>query len=324
MVKTKQGLDMFTVAPGVFGLKDTFVNMYMIADEDDVDKWILVDAGLKWSASKIKKMAAMIFGENSKPKCIVLTHGHFDHVGSVRSLAEEWNVPVYAHYLEQPYLNGQSSYPPPDPSVGGGMMASMSWMYPKGPINICDRLLLLDDDGSVPYLSDWKFIHTPGHSPGHISLFRESDRVLISGDAFVTTKAESAIAVFNDKKEISGPPKYFTMDWEAAARSVQRLANLEPEIIATGHGKPMAGPTVLDELHALVREFAKKAKPSHGRYIDEPAIANESGVIYVPPKPGMRTSTMLIYSAVAIGLLVLGARYINQKNNRRRELQSEL
>jgi len=212
MVKTKQGLDMFTVAPGVFGLKDTFVNMYMIADEEDADKWILVDAGLKWSAAKIKKMAAMIFGENSKPKCIVLTHGHFDHVGSVRSLAEEWNVPIYAHYLEQPYLNGQSSYPPADPTVGGGMMASMSWMYPKGPININNRLLMLDDNGNVPYLSDWKFIHTPGHSAGHISLWREKDRVLIAGDAFVTTKAESAIAVFNDKKKISGPPKYFTVD----------------------------------------------------------------------------------------------------------------
>jgi len=75
----------------------------------------------------------------------------------------------------------------------------------------------------------------------------------------------------------------------------------------------MAGPSVLDELHALVKNFAKKAKPNHGRYVDEPAIANESGVIYVPPKPAMRTSTMIVYAAIGVGLLLLGARYMNRK-----------
>jgi glyoxylase-like metal-dependent hydrolase (beta-lactamase superfamily II) len=305
MEKTKQGLDMFTVAPGVFGLKDTFVNMYMIADEDNVDNWILLDAGLKWSAPKIKKMAAMIFGEESRPKCIVLTHGHFDHVGSVRKLAEEWSVPVYAHYMEEPYLTGKSSYPPPDPTVGGGMMASMSFMYPRGPINIEERLLILDDDGKIPFLKDWKFIHTPGHSPGHISLWRDKDKLLISGDAFVSTKAESASAIMFEKKEINGPPKYLTTDWDMAARSVQRLASLEPEIIATGHGKPMAGPTVLDELHDLVRNFAQKAKPAHGRYVDEPVVANENGVLYVPPRKGVSRTTLLGIAVAAIAVIAI-------------------
>src|SRR5689334_13812908 len=125
----------FTVAPGVWGRKDVFVNFYIIQDLTS-DDWVLIDTGLKWSASKIKEMAGHLFGENSRPKSIILTHGHFDHVGSVAALAEEWDVPVYAHYLEVPYLTGHSNYPPPDPTVGGGLMATMSFLYPSTPINI--------------------------------------------------------------------------------------------------------------------------------------------------------------------------------------------
>src|SRR4051812_44655860 len=88
----------FNVAPGVWGMKDVFVNVYMVLNQFD-GNWVLIDAGLKWSAPKIKKMAAQIFGSESKPSAIILTHGHFDHVGSVAKLAEEWRVPVYAHYL---------------------------------------------------------------------------------------------------------------------------------------------------------------------------------------------------------------------------------
>src|SRR5436309_14628728 len=103
----KVATNYFTVAPGVWGMKDVFVNFYMILNPFD-GNWVLVDAGLKWSAPKIKKMARRLFGENSKPSSIILTHGHFDHVGSVEKLAEEWRVPVFAHYLEMPYLTGKS------------------------------------------------------------------------------------------------------------------------------------------------------------------------------------------------------------------------
>src|SRR3954466_12285890 len=151
----------FNVAPHVWGMKDIFVNIYMIQNEDE-KSWVLVDTGLKTSAGKIKRMAASLFGENNKPKCIVLTHGHFDHVGSLAKLEEEWGVPVYAHYLELPYLTGKSHYPPADPNVGGGLMSTASSFYPKGPVNV-KNLHILPPDGSVPFLPGWKYIHTPGH-----------------------------------------------------------------------------------------------------------------------------------------------------------------
>lgn len=230
----------YAVAPGIWAMKDIFVNIYMIHNPQE-RKWVLVDAGLKWSGSKIKEMARHLFWPDIRPAAIVLTHGHFGHVGSLLSLAEDWQVPVYAHPLELPYLTGKSSYPPADPTVGGGLMSAISFLYPKGPIDVTKHLRELPIDGTLPHLPGWEYIHTPGHAPGHISLFRASDKVLIAGDAFVTTKQESAIAALTQIKELSGPPKYFTYDWKASAESVAKLAALEPEVAATGHGRPMEG-----------------------------------------------------------------------------------
>src|SRR4051794_33569116 len=80
-------------------------------------QWVLIDAGVAASAAAIKRAAAKRFGEKSRPAAIILTHGHFDHVGALETLADEWDIPIYAHLLEQPYLDGRSAYPPPDPSV---------------------------------------------------------------------------------------------------------------------------------------------------------------------------------------------------------------
>lgn len=302
--KKEINIDLFAVAPGVWGLKDVFVNMYAITNPSD-NSWVLVDAGLKWSAPKIRKMAEILFGSESKPAAIILTHAHFDHVGSIAKLTEDWDVPVYAHHLEMPYLTGISSYPPPDPSVGGGLMAELSFLYPKKPISIEDRVISLPQGGRIPMLADWKYIHTPGHAPGHISLYRESDKVLIAGDAFVTTKQESAIAVLLQHRKISGPPKYFTPDWLSASSSVEYLAKLEPEVIATGHGRPMRGESMRKSLHNLARDFDKVAIPAQGRYVHQPALMDDSGVVHVPPK-NKNTSSMptLKFLGITAGVLL--------------------
>jgi glyoxylase-like metal-dependent hydrolase (beta-lactamase superfamily II) len=296
---------LFTVAPGVWGRKELFVNFYMIQDQG-TGNWALVDAGLKWSAPKIKSMARELFGENAKPVAIILTHGHFDHVGALATLVKEWNVPVYTHEMEMPFLNGKSAYPPADPTVGGGMMATMSWLYPLGPINISEHLRPLPYNSSIPELPDWKYIHTPGHAPGHISLFRERDKVLIAGDAFVTTKAESAIYSLTNMKQLSGPPKYLTCNWASAKQSVMKLEALNPEVAATGHGKPMAGAELRSELRKLVSEFETTAIPSEGRYVHEPAVTNENGVVFLPPATEKITAVVKVLSVtLAIASIAL-------------------
>src|SRR5699024_4586165 len=150
------------------------------------EEFVLIDAGMPKSVSTIMKAVEERFGENSRPKAIVLTHGHFDHVGALIELIEHWDVPVYAHPLEIPYITGEKSYPKPDASVEGGLVAKMSPMIPNDPIDIGENAYVLPDNGSVPALQEFKWIHTPSHSPGHVSLFRVIYIELFDAYAFVT------------------------------------------------------------------------------------------------------------------------------------------
>jgi len=306
--------NIFVVAPGVWRMKDVFVNVYIIQNTHS-SNWVLVDAGLPSSGQKIKNFAAEVLGPGATPMSIIMTHGHFDHRGSLQQLADEWRVPVDAHHLEMPYLTGKSSYPPPDPSVGGGGMASIAFLYPKKPIDVSEHLNELPEDGTIPGIPEWRWIHTPGHTPGHISLFRERDGVLVAGDAFVTTKQESVFSVVTQKIALSGPPKYFTPDWGAAARSVKELAGLEPSVLATGHGHAMYGDEGRKALHKLARRFWELAIPSSGRYVKEPALLNEDGVTYVPP--AMSKKKLLLTLAGATVLITAGLLLYKSKKHKK-------
>jgi glyoxylase-like metal-dependent hydrolase (beta-lactamase superfamily II) len=289
------------VAADVTCVPLALVNVYLVGRPGAGDRgWVLVDAGLSVSTPAVVRAAAATFGTDAPPAAIILTHGHFDHVGSVRQLADRWDAPVYAHPLELPYLTGRSDYPPPDPTVGGGMMAFMSPLFSRAAIDLGPRVRPLPTDGSVPGMSGWQWIHTPGHAPGHVSLFRDSDRTLIAGDAFVTTKQESALAALTRTPVVSRPPAYFTIDWPAARESVQALAALRPEVVATGHGVPMRGDEMRRQLDALAAHF-DRAVPPDGRYVRRPAVADETGIRFVPPA----VPNHALAWAAAAGVLVL-------------------
>lgn len=161
-------------------------------------------------------------------------------------------------------------------------MAALSRLYPRGPVDLGERLHALPDDGAVPGMRGWRYIHTAGHSVGHVSLWREADRTLIVGDAFVTTAQESAYAVTVQRAEMHGPPMYYTIDWGKAAASVMQVAGLEPEVVVTGHGIPMRGPKMRAALHQLAADFDRVAIPRTGRYVRAPARA-EDGSAYCEP-----------------------------------------
>jgi glyoxylase-like metal-dependent hydrolase (beta-lactamase superfamily II) len=254
------------VAPDLAYQRHLIVNVVFCGPAGAGDgNWVLIDAGVLGSASRITDAAAARFGGHARPAAIVLTHGHFDHVGAFRHLAEKWDVPIYAHALEHPFLDGSTSYPEPDPKVGGGMMAALSQFYPRGPIDISDWLQPLPADGSLPHMPGWRWIHTPGHTQGHIALWRESDRSLIAGDAVIGTAQESAYAVIVQKRELHGPPMYYTEDWELAKRSVEELRKLEPELLVTGHGRAMQGQDMRNALAVLADRFDEIAVPGHVR-----------------------------------------------------------
>jgi glyoxylase-like metal-dependent hydrolase (beta-lactamase superfamily II) len=106
-------------------------------------------------------------------------------------------------------------------------------------------------------------IHTPGHTPGHVSLWPDSDRVLLAGDAIIATRQESALSVVRQTPELHGPPAYFTPDWFAAGTSVRVLGELYPDIILAGHGQPVRGDRMRLMLRQLAEGFEAIAVPAH-------------------------------------------------------------
>ncbi|MCP1184798.1 MBL fold metallo-hydrolase [Paenibacillus sp. 1781tsa1] len=255
------------ILPDLFCYTIQIVNICLVGNPES-GEFVLVDAGMPKSANEIISVIEERFGANSRPKAIILTHGHFDHVGGVIELVKHWGVPVYAHPLELPFLTGVKNYPEPDPTVEGGLVAKISPSFPNDPINLGSHVQTLPPNGSVPHMPGFKWIHTPGHSPGHVSLFRESDGALIAGDAFATVKQEYMYKVLNQELEISGPPRYLTTDWEAAKQSVVKLESLKPLVAVTGHGIPMSGELLTTSLRKLVNEFDRIAVPDYGKYVN--------------------------------------------------------
>lgn len=265
----------FEFAPDVVRIATGFVNAYMIGT---AERWVLVDTGIAGFSALIRRAADARFGPGARPAQIILTHGHFDHAGNVDALALDWDVPVLAHTLEWPYLTGLSDYPPQDPTVGGAM-ACMSRVFPHSGRTLHAQLFALSGE-TIPGLPEWRYIHTPGHTAGHVSLFRERDRTLVAGDALITMNLDSWAEQVRRTPEPCNPPSPLTTDWEAARRSVQTLAALRPNAVAAGHGLPIAGDGVADAVERFAREFSA---PAHGRYVNAPAVTGPAGVEWVPP-----------------------------------------
>ncbi len=163
---------------------------------------------------------------------------------------------------------------------------------------------------SVPGAPEWRWLFTPGHTAGHISMFRDRDSALIAGDAFATVNQDSPLSMFNLRNEFSVPPAPLTTDWGAARASVERLADLRPFMIGAGHGSPVRGPRVADDLERFAGAFTP---PTGGRYSDRPAITDASGVVSVPPPaPDSLPRNLLIAGLVA------SAAYLALRNHRSR------
>jgi glyoxylase-like metal-dependent hydrolase (beta-lactamase superfamily II) len=283
------------IAPGVVRVPTGIANAYLIGSPT---RWLLIDTGTPGNTANILRAVEQHFDDATPPVAIILTHGHFDHAGSAFALAEHWGVNVYVHPLETPFVNGSSAYPPPDPTVGG-FMAQVIRFVPNAKYDLRPHLRELEP-GEMPWLQGWEIIETPGHTAGHVSLFRPRDRVLLAGDAFTTVKQDNMIGMLSQRPQVWRPPTYYTSDWQSARDSVRKLAALRPLVLGAGHGRPMAGYAALEQLQQLAQDFPI---PEYGRYVQQPARSNRHGVTYVPPPvpdPVKRTAA-IVSAGAAVG-----------------------
>jgi len=291
------------IAPDVGWLPVSFSNVYFVGRPGG--KWVLIDAGLPGRGQQIMEAAAARFGESSRPEAILLTHGHADHAGAALQLAEEWDVTIYAHHLELPYLTGKSSYPPADPTVGGAL-AFVSRFFPARSNDLGKRVHQLPA-GKVPALTGWESIATPGHSPGHVSFFRPSDRVLLAGDAFTSVNMDSWTGLMTGRQRLAPPPTPFTIDWVGARSSIVNLAKLRPNVAGCGHGIPISDSDLPRRMELFAEHFRA---PRHGRYVRQPARTDENGIIDLPPAPFDPVPLATVASLLMLGI-ALGAGYLD-------------
>ncbi len=200
------------------------VRVWIVADEDGVT---LVDAGVPFMARGILQFLDQL--QAGPLRRILLTHGHSDHVGAVRQIRDRYPVPVYAHRVEIPFLEGAIPYPrrkKPEHNLEKGLAQPLP---EKG-------------DGKLTTLAGLTPYWTPGHSPGHVVYYHETDRVLLAGDLFTSRNGT-----------LRRPMPMFTADMAEAVRSSRIVETLNPDRLEMCHGGPVLRPA--DQLPAYIAMY---------------------------------------------------------------------
>lgn len=259
------------IAPDVYCLGPqgrTQTDVYFVRSGSS---WALIDTGWAKDGPSIKRAAETVFGADTPPASILLTHFHPDHAGSALQLARIWDRPVYVHPDELPLANGDfaaiTKYAGPlDHWVVLPLMRAMGRRRREAMLarsSLSDVSRPFEPGAGVPGLPGWECIPTPGHTPGHVSFFRASDGVLVTGDAVVTLRLNSLAGLLLGRQGLSGPPRYTSWSWRAAKESVAKLARLEPNVLAGGHGTHLTGPGTAGVVRAFADRFSgRAAKPN--------------------------------------------------------------
>jgi hydroxyacylglutathione hydrolase len=203
---------MHRIADGVWQLtsfvKNLF-NSYLLED-------VLVDAGTRWAGGRIM---GQVRGHGVN--LLALTHCHPDHQGAAAHLCKHLRIPLACHAAEAAAMEGRE---PMQPDIGIVRLGHKVW---AGPDHRVDHFLSDGDE-----VGGFRVVETPGHTPGHLSFFRERDRLLIAGDVLAN------VHFFTNKPGLRPPPSRFCSDPVENRHSILRLAALEPEIVCFGHGPP--------------------------------------------------------------------------------------
>ena len=248
------------IAPDVFCLGPwgrTQTNAYLVRTGSS---WMLVDAGWAQDAARIRSAVRSVLGSGTVPSAILLTHVHPDHAGAARELAAAWACPILVHPAEIPIASGDfaamTRYAGPmDRWLILPLMRAIGRRRREAILeagSLAETVRPHGPDGSIPGTDGWHWVHTPGHTPGHVAYVRAQDRVVISGDALLTLRVNAVTGLLRGSQGLSAPPWYTTWDGQAARASIRAIAGLEPSVLAGGHGRPRTAPGVA----AAIQEFA--------------------------------------------------------------------
>ncbi|MDQ0062614.1 MBL fold metallo-hydrolase [Paenibacillus harenae] len=199
------------------------VTVWVVVEEDGVT---LIDTGIPTMAKGIMTFIERL--QAGPLKRIILTHGHSDHVGSLKAILRKYNVPVFAHRKEIPYIEGELPY------SGKKLMTTLQ----KGTTHALPE----NEQGQLQPIGGLTPYFTPGHSPGHVAYYQEQDQVLLAGDLFSSKKGKL-------RKPL------FTPDMSEVLQSSTIVSKLLPARLEVCHGSSVSQPA--DQLDAYIAGINK-------------------------------------------------------------------
>jgi hydroxyacylglutathione hydrolase len=219
------------IAPDLFllrGFPPAAFNVYLIRAGAG---WILVDTSTRHSRRRILRQLP------GKLQAIFITHAHRDHAGSMHAVATETGAPVWAGERDASAIEGRASEPLPEQHKGHTVNRLLGGWW-KEPHPVERRLRDGDEVGA-----GFKVIDFPGHTPGQIGLWRESDRTVVCADVM------RSMDMLTGRRQLGEIPEIFTVDLAGSRGSIRKLAALEAN--TTGHGPPLTKNTA-----ERINEFA--------------------------------------------------------------------
>lgn len=208
-------------------------NVYLLAARDGV---VIVDTCVPGSADAIVAEVQRAGYSASQVRAIVVTHAHIDHVGSAAALQQATSAPIYAPASEIEAVEGRAPLPHP-PGLRGALMESIMTPFRPDPASVQDAL---QPGATLGHLPGWQVVPTPGHTPGHISLYAPDHGLLLAGDALANMGG------------IKRSPWLFTSDMRQAKATVAMLAGLPLRNLLCGHGSALLNDPTLPRQLASV------------------------------------------------------------------------
>ena len=198
------------------GFPPNVINVYVAGD-------VLIDAATRQAEKRIfKQIAGRTIAAHA------LTHVHSDHQGCSHVVCERLDIPLWCGQDDVPAMEVAGSVVGPKVSATMKRIQERWWVGPPHPVS---RALREGDE-----VAGFTVLDSPGHTRGHVSFWRESDRVLILGDVLNNMNLMTGIPGLNE------PPAPFTTDPVRNRASIRRLAALRPALVCFGHGAPLRHP----------------------------------------------------------------------------------
>ncbi|MCP3740820.1 MBL fold metallo-hydrolase [Rossellomorea sp. BNER] len=244
-MRVSNGVEMLELEAEAFGGK-IVIHPTLLWDDQEA---ILIDTGMPGQFEALVSAMNRVGISLDQLKAVILTHQDLDHIGNVPDIikATEGRVKVFAHECDKPYIEGDLPLIKTNPKRMEKILESLPEDQSRIMLKLCENPpkanidALLSNVQELPYFGGIKVLFTPGHTPGHISLYLKKSRVLIAGDAMICMDGN-----------LRGPVEQTTLDMDTAISSLETLLAYDIDSVICYHGG-VCNRKVHDQIESIIK-----------------------------------------------------------------------